>query len=226
MCFSPEADLVVGSVVVAVGIDALRHVRAPREIAVASLPALLGLHQITEAFVWWGLRGDVARSIERVALWSYLLFALSALPVLVPIAVGLVERSMTRRYLIGAFGVVTIAVAAALASAIFRGPIGAEIEHGHIAYQVDALRSGGHVTALYVLGTCGALLASGSRDLRLLGALNLAAVPVLAWLTLNGFVSLWCFWAAIVSVVIAIHLRRRHAPDWTTTTVMQPLSPR
>ena len=72
--------------------------------------------------MWWGLQGHVARSIERVALWSYLLFALSALPMLVPIAVGLVERSRTRRYVVGAFGVVAIAVGTALATAMFRGP--------------------------------------------------------------------------------------------------------
>jgi hypothetical protein len=28
------------------------------------------------------------------------------------------------------------------------------------------------------------------------------------WMTVSGFISLWCFWAAIVSVVIDVHLRR------------------
>ena len=27
------------------------------------------------------------------------------------------------------------------------------------------------------------------------------------WMTVSGFISLWCFWAAIVSVVIDFHLR-------------------
>jgi hypothetical protein len=61
---------------------------------------------------------------------------------------------------------------------------------------------------LYVIATCGALLASSARDLAALGIANLMAVPLLVWLTVGGFVSLWCFWAAIVSVVIALHLRR------------------
>ena len=78
MCFSPEADLVVGTIVVAVGVDALRHVRAPRQIPLASFPLLLGLHQVTEAFVWWGLQGQRRALVERVALWSTSLFALAA----------------------------------------------------------------------------------------------------------------------------------------------------
>ncbi|MEN3313893.1 MAG: hypothetical protein V7605_127, partial [Acidimicrobiaceae bacterium] len=52
MCFSPEADLVMGVAVGAVGVDALRQVRRPRELAIASLPVLLAAHQLTEVFVW------------------------------------------------------------------------------------------------------------------------------------------------------------------------------
>jgi len=35
---------------------------------------------------------------------------------------------------------------------------------------------------------------------------NLVVTPLLMWLTISGFVSLWCFWAAIASIVIAFHL--------------------
>ena len=46
MCFSAEADLVTGIVVGAVGIDALRHVRKPHQIALAATPAIFALHEI------------------------------------------------------------------------------------------------------------------------------------------------------------------------------------
>ena len=82
--------------------------------------------------------------------------------------------------------------------ALYRGPIHTVIEGRHIAYDVDALHFGGQLTALYVVATCGALLACSYRDLATIGALNLIVVPVLMGLTINGFVSLWCFWAAIV----------------------------
>ena len=38
MCFSPGADAVVGGIVVVIGADALRHVREPKQILLASLP--------------------------------------------------------------------------------------------------------------------------------------------------------------------------------------------
>ena len=82
------------------------------------------------------------------------------------------------------------------------------IEGRHIAYDVDAVHFGAQLTALYVVATCGALLVCSYRDIATIGALNLVVVPVLMGLTINGFVSLWCFWAAIVSILIARHLRR------------------
>jgi hypothetical protein len=138
----------------------------------------------------------------------WLLFAFVVLPVLLPIAVDLIERSKPRRLLIGAFAGIGFAVAAALAIAIFRGPINAQIHGRCISYGVDAVGgSGGEWTLLYVIAACGALLASTHRDLAVLGGVNLVVTPLLMWLTVDGFVSLWCFWAAIASIVIAVHLR-------------------
>jgi len=110
MCFSPDADAVVGGIVVVIGVDALRHVREPKQILLASLPLLFGLHQLDEAFVWWGLQGRISESIGRVGIWIYLLFALAALPALVPIAVFAVERSAARRRVIGVFTLLGIGV--------------------------------------------------------------------------------------------------------------------
>ena len=209
MCFSPGADAVVGGMVVVIGADALRHVREPKQILLASLPVLFGLHQLDEAFVWWGLQGRVAGSIERVSIWAYLLFAFAALPALVPLAVLAVERSPVRRRLIAALAALGIGVGVALGVALFRGSIDAAIDGHHIAYDVSALNQGRELTALYVVAACGALVACSYREIAALGVLNLVAVPVLMWLTVSGFVSLWCFWAAIVSVVIDFHLRLR-----------------
>src|SRR5882757_630159 len=209
MCFSPEADAVVGGIVVVVGVDALRHVREPKQILVASLPLLFGLHQLDEALVWLGLQGRISESVERVGIWVYVLFALAALPVLVPIAVLAVERSPGRKRLIGALAALGIAVGVSLAVAVFHGSVNAVIDGRHISYDVSALQRGGQITALYVVAACGALIVSSHRDLSTLGLLNIVAVPVLMWMTVSGFISLWCFWAAIVSVLIDVHLRKQ-----------------
>jgi hypothetical protein len=208
MCFSPGADAIVGGIVVVVGLDALRRVREPRQIPLAALPLLFGLHQLDEAFVWLGLQGRVSESLGRVAVWVYVLFALAALPVLVPIAVLAVERSHARRLALAVLAALGTGVGVLLAVSIFRGSVNAVIDGRHIAYNVSALSQGRELTGLYVVAACGALVVCSHRDLAVLGLMNLVAVPVLMWMTVSGFISLWCFWAAIVSVVINVHLRR------------------
>jgi hypothetical protein len=63
---------------------------------------------------------------------------------------------------------------------------------------------------LYVVATCGPLLFSSYRHIRRYGVLNLVAVCALAWLNQSGLISLWCVWAAVTSVAIAVHLRTVH----------------
>ena len=58
MCFSPQADIVGGLLICAIGVDAVRHIRQRREfIALAWIPVLLGAHELIEALVWLWLQG-------------------------------------------------------------------------------------------------------------------------------------------------------------------------
>ena len=86
------------------------------------------------------------------------------------------------------------------------GPLVATINGHYISYHVG-LWHGGTLVVLYALATCGSLLASGLSHVRAWGAINLVAVTVLAGMNSAGFISLWCLWAAITSIAIAVHLR-------------------
>ena len=66
MCFSPGADAVVGGLVVVIGADALRHVREPKQILLASLPVLFGLHQLDEELFVTCTGGDLGVLIGRL----------------------------------------------------------------------------------------------------------------------------------------------------------------
>lgn len=207
MCFSPEADVVGGLLVGAVGIDALLHVRRRHDhLAFAVLPLLLGAHQLTEAFVWWGLRGEVPSVVEHLATWIYLLFAFVVLPVYVPAAIRALEPPGPRKSLMTVFIGTGVVVSAVLLIAMIRGPVTAHLGNAHIGYRTE-LRAGLLITGSYIVATCGAAIVSGYRWIAAFGCVNLIAVAALARLTIDGFASLWCGWAALTSLVIAWHLR-------------------
>jgi hypothetical protein len=206
MCFSPEGDLIGGLVVTAIGVDACLHLRGrPEYRLIAPFPILLGLHQIDETFVWWQLQGHVPHAIGVAAMWIYLLFAFVVLPTLVPTMVLLLEPRDRRRVIAPflALGVVTSAV---LLETMVSGHPNARLGAYHVAYSIG-LQHGVVIIGLYIVATCGSMLVSGLRNVVWFGAANLVAVIVLARLCANGFASLWCFYAALASGAIALHLR-------------------
>jgi hypothetical protein len=208
MCFSAEADLVSGLAVGVVGVDALRHVSNRRELPLASLPMLFAAHQLIETFVWWGVQGHVAWSVARIAMYAYLAIAF-VLPTLVPLCVLSVELSPRRREVMTLCVGLGIGVSTVLLVGLVQGPIDAHDAGHRIAYQIGN-SPGAVVAVLYVIATCGALLASSSRAIALFGVANLLAVTALAIMTTGDIASLWCAWAAISSVAIAVHMRVLH----------------
>ena len=207
MCFSPQADVAGGLVIGAIGIYAVRHVRQRREfLALAWIPLLLGAHQFIEALVWLWLQGHVPRGIGHVALWAYLLIAFVVLPVFIPLAVIALEPTRRRKGMMVPFALTGTVIAVILFAAMVRGPVGVKLAPYHLSYSIR-VPDGFLIIALYVVAVCGPLLMSGYRNVVIFGAANLVAVIVIARLTISGFASVWCGWAAVSSVAIALHCR-------------------
>jgi hypothetical protein len=207
VCFSPQADVGGGLVICAIGVDAVRHVRQRREfLALAWIPLLLGAHQFIEALVWLWLQGHVPRGIGHVALWAYLLIAFVVLPVFVPLAVIALEPTRRRKLMMVPFALTGTVIAVILLAAMVRGPVGVTLAPYHLSYAIR-VTDGLVIVALYVVAVCGPLLMSGYRNVVIFGAVNLVAVIVIARLTVSGFASVWCAWAAVSSAAIALHCR-------------------
>ena len=207
MCFSPQADLIAGIGVTAIGVDAGRHIRGRSDhLLLATLPLVLGVHELVEDFVWWGLQGHVPHEAGRVALWAYMVIAFVVLPVFVPLAVLMLEPTVRRRRRMAPFVALGVVVSTVLLVAMLRGPVSAARHPWHLSYSIE-LHHAVIIVGLYVVAICGALLFSGYRHIALFGMANLAAVVALAALTADGFASLWCVYAAISAGAIALHMR-------------------
>ncbi len=211
MCFSPEADLIGGTLITGIGADALLHVqRRKRYLPLAALPVILGFHQLVESVVWFGLQGHVDHFFTHLATAVYLAIAMVFLPIYVPLAVLLIEPSKKRRYVTVPFCLMGLFVGLMLAQAMLQGHYGATEAPYHVAYHLG-IKDSLPLVAAYVASVCGALLISGQRHVVIFGAVNLIAVAVIAKLTVDGFASVWCGWAAVTSGAIALHMRISHA---------------
>ena len=210
MCFSAEADFAVAAVVAPVGVAALRAAPRPRALPLAALPLLLALHQVTEGVVWLGLEGSASAGLQDAATLTYLAFAQVVLPVLVPLSILLIEPDRGRRTWMAALLAVGAAVAARFTWILASNPIGAQALDNVIVYDTD-WEFGYVVAAGYVLATCGPALIASSRTLRWFGVASLAGLLLASIVRYSAVTSIWCVYAALISVLVLVHFRGARA---------------
>jgi hypothetical protein len=208
MCFSATASFTAAGVIGAIGIVTLSRARSPRELPLAAAPLLFALQQATEGMLWLQLPLAPDGSISTGLTLIYLLFSNVFWPVFAPLAVLLVEPGAGRRRLM-AFGLAAgTAVAAYLLWTILALPHEALIRDGHIVY-VTQTRQTLLVAAGYVAAVSLPLLVSSQRTVAILGAIVFAGCAIAYAFYWEGFVSVWCFFAAGGSAAILFHFEKQ-----------------
>jgi Trk-type K+ transport system membrane component len=208
MCFSPDADFTASAVVGVVGIATLRRVRGRHELIIGALPLLFALHQFTEGFVWLGLRGEVSSGLGNTAKDIYVIFAYVALPIIVPLGLYLLEPSRKHRRWVLPFVMLGVAVGGFLLWQVTQHPLYAQEHASCIAYNSNAPYMA-QAAAVYVIATCVPALLSSRRYLQWFGVVNLVGVAIAYSVREAEFTSVWCVYAALVSVLILEHFRRQ-----------------
>lgn len=210
MCFSITADLVVGAALVPVAVATLREVKHRREVPFALLPTVFSAHQFIEAAVW--PNDVVSPGMAHLAMLAYVFIALPLLPALVPWAILMLEPRGARLR-VAPFAVLGTVVSAYLAVVVLTEPV--SVTRGPHALQYQTGVDDGYVWAvLYVISVIGPALMSGYRSIVVFGWANLVGLIVVAVLYVHAFASLWCIYAATLSVLALVHMvRRRRLPD-------------
>ncbi|MFF2324507.1 MULTISPECIES: DUF6629 family protein [unclassified Streptomyces] len=201
MCWSATADLVAGTGIAVVGVACVAQVRRVRDLPLAALPLLLGIHQIIESVIWHAGGGTGPATLA----WAVI--ALPLLPLWVPLGVLCAAPPHARRRLLMPLAA-GIATAVPLAYCLANRPVTAEIRGHTLGYVLD-LPGSGVLVGGYLLATVGSLLLSGEDLLRRLGLLVAAGSAVCAALWRLEFVSTWCAFAAVCSVVLLGWIRGR-----------------
>jgi hypothetical protein len=205
------ADLVAGTALVPVAALSLAKVRHRREIPFAALPALFAAHQLMEVAVWAGLDGEVSPGVAELAMRAYLFIAWPLLPTYMPLAVLLIDER--RRAAIAPFVILGLVVSAYLGFVVLANPVEV-VRHDHGLEYLNVVQHPLVWAVLYIVAVVGPLLLSGYRSIVAFGVLNLVGLVLVAVFYMQSFASLWCFFAAVGSILVLVHMiRRRSAPD-------------
>ena len=215
MCFSASVSFVAGTALLAVGAVTVRKARHRAELPFAAIPLLFGVHQLIEGVVWLTFRFD-APLLNTAMTFAYSLFSHVLWPIYVPLAVLLLEPVLWRRKALAAFLAAGIATGLYLLVAMFRFPIVSRALGGHIEYVsphffVTAVMAG------YLAATCISLLFSSHKAANLFGIAALLSFLASYAIYTLWFFSVWCFFAAALSVMILLYFSNRLSPTKEST---------
>src|SRR3989338_11477853 len=203
MCFSASASFIAGSALSAVGVVTLKKAKRKAEIPFAMIPLLFGIQQITEGFVWLSFRLDTSW-FNTIMTYTYSLFSHVLWPIFVPISVGLLETVSWRKKVLLLFKFMGIAVGLYLLYFLVKFSITSRVINESIVYNSP------HfyiipVLIFYFAATCISSLFSSHKIINIFGIIALLSAAVAYGFYAESFISVWCFFAAILSVIILLY---------------------
>ncbi len=205
MCFSATASFTAGAALLGVGVHTLRQTTSAAERPYASIPVLFGVQQLIEGSLWLTFL-EQAPHLNSILTHIYSLFSHVLWPVFVPIAVLLLEPVPWRR-----LALKVIAAGGALTALYLfyfwaMDSTTSRVAGQHIIYDSPHFYIA-PILVLYVLSTCVSSLLSSHSAVRWFGAVSLASYAAASAFYAVWFISVWCFFAAVMSATVWLYFR-------------------
>lgn len=203
MCFSASASFGAGIVLTVIGVATLRKVKQPTQIPFAALPLLFAAQQITEGFLWLSFTNASFTFLRTPATYIFLFFAQVVWPAIVPTSILMLKKPADRKFIPKLLAAIGGAIAIFLGYCLFTFPIEANAIGNHIAYKQDyPVNLKSFAAALYISATILPPFFFKQRSMLTLGVTILISYVVTAIFYQGYILSVWCFFAAIMSCII------------------------
>jgi len=208
MCFSSEASFVGGVVISAIGVATIREIHKPSQLVFASIPLFFGIQQIVEGCLWVTLPNADYLNIQKVLTIFYLILAQVLWPAIIPVSVLLMEENQKKRRLLRIFLAMGITLSLYYSMCLLLFTVTPEINGYHILYTTtfpDLLAIPAFV--VYLVATITPLFISGIKRTHLMAVLMFFSCLITGIFFTQYLISVWCFFAALISAVIFWILR-------------------
>jgi hypothetical protein len=209
MCFSASASFSASGILTVAGAYCVRKAaQKDRDyLLFAAVPLIFGIQQFSEGFVWLGL-GWGNHLLTVFASHFFLFFAFGFWPFYAPLSVYFAEKEIinkvTKRFLFF-LTAVGLAIGAAAYTPLLTGSLKLTTEVvGHsIAYATGRPEIIKHLyVAFYLLAVIPPFLISSDVKLKIFGYLLIFSVILAEIINQAAFDSVWCFFAAFLSLFI------------------------
>lgn len=211
MCFSAAASFGAGFVLTVIGGASMKKIQYPSEIFFACIPLIFAVQQIAEGILWLTLPSGKAVLLQKSMMYLYLVIAQIIWPVWVPMAVLLLEKEQIQKQIQKILLTLGSVISLYMIYCLFNFKIYVSINHYHISYTQEYPQLFSLVgTALYVTATVGPTFLSNIRYMRIMGTSLLLSYIVSILFYEEYLVSVWCFFASIISVLVYLIIQEIH----------------
>lgn len=205
MCFSAPVSFMAATFLALTAYASLRAVQKSSQWFLACIPLLFSIQQGAEGVVWLTIAHPVIW-LHNLAASTFIMFAFLIWPVWIPIAIFKLEKKPFNQTILK--GLIALGALFCSYAAFFfiTGTIATTVEGCHIVYTTSLPHTLGGLIA-YTLVIIGSFLVSSESKVRFLGILIglSCGISLLFWKA--AFISVWCFFAAILSLAV-VHLVR------------------
>lgn len=205
MCFSAPASFTAGAALIVAGGYLVAKVKERRFLALALIPCFFALQQAAEGFLWLGIAKE-----QPLFKNIFLFFAYPFWPLWIPFALWIAEKVADRKQLIaigGGIGIVVATVLAMIIPDVSVLPYRFSIQY---LFQNDQLSQFDRLALFfYACATVIPFFLSTIKKIWVLGLFIAFAGVVIDLIDRLFFVSMWCFFAAIISLGLILILPRR-----------------
>jgi|SRR5262252_845487 len=198
MCFSAEASFAVSAALLPCGVYCVRVAlrKNPDYLPLAAVPLFFSIQQFFEGLVWLG----------HPAAQGFLFFAIAFWPIWIPWSLFCITRRLEPLFFVG-MGLCWLTLYLLIA---FQ-PVEVTVVNHSLHYDV-ALADDPFMRLLYLLNVVAPLYFSHDRFLWVMGAVAIITGVLTHILLSYAFVSLWCFFAALISLALCYRFYKMKNP--------------
>jgi len=206
MCFSAEASFGASTVLCVTGVVAMTKAKTTAQRLFAVIPFLFAVQQFAEGMLWLSLKDPGLEAWQYFFTYTFLVFAMMIWPVWIPLTAWLLEKDARRKKTIAILLIIGSVVFAGIAYVLWMYRVQVVPAHHHLHYEFNfptKSRTGIVIfSLLYFIATIASPIVSGIKRMKWLG-ISFAASYLFAVIFYGGFVvSVWCFFAALLSIVV------------------------
>ena len=208
MCFSAGASFTSGVILSVAGVASIRQAQKPSQVFFAAIPLIFATQQLIEGFLWLALGGKIGAVWQPIFTYAFIFIAQVIWPFWVPFSISLLEPNPKRKKTVFILTGIGAGISVTILFRLFFYPVSSSIENHHIAYHLHfpvlVRYLGG---ACYFIATVVPTFISSIRRMKLLGVLIFISYVVAAIFFTKYAISVWCFFAAIISADIYLIIR-------------------